>query len=53
MYETIRVGDWLIKADVEETRKQYEKEIEDMCECGNCLNYYEAVNELPVQKHKY
>ncbi|MEC1402497.1 hypothetical protein [Bacillus subtilis] len=50
MYETIRVGDWLIKADVEETRKQYEKDIEDMCECGNCLNYYEAVNELPVQK---
>lgn len=32
MYETIRVGDWLIKADVEETRKQYEKDIEDMCE---------------------
>ncbi|MDF4199349.1 hypothetical protein P4V37_17055 [Bacillus subtilis] len=50
MFETIRVGDWLIKADVEETRKQYEKDIEDMCECGNCLNYYEAVNELPVQK---
>ncbi len=34
MYETIRVGDWLIKADVEETRKQYEKDIKDMCECG-------------------
>ncbi|KFF55150.1 hypothetical protein CM50_01910 [Bacillus subtilis] len=50
MYETIRVGDWLIKADVEETRKQYEKDIKDMCECGNCPNYYEAVNELPVQK---
>ncbi|AUZ40914.1 hypothetical protein [Bacillus sp. MBGLi79] len=50
MYETIRVGDWLIKADVEETRKQYEKDIKDMCECGNCLNYYEAVNELPIQK---
>ncbi|WP_165394436.1 hypothetical protein [Bacillus subtilis] len=52
MYETIRVGDWLIKADVEETRKQYEKNIKDMCECGNCLNYYEAVNELPVQKDR-
>ncbi|WP_237728838.1 hypothetical protein [Bacillus halotolerans] len=50
MYETIRVGDWVMKADVEETRKQYEKDTEDMCECGNCLNYYEAVNELPVQK---
>ncbi|CAN2251135.1 hypothetical protein STZ1_20772 [Bacillus subtilis] len=50
MYETIRVGDWVMKADVEESRKQYEKDTEDMCECGNCLNYYEAVNELPVQK---
>ncbi|MBL3647703.1 hypothetical protein ABZM97_19470 [Bacillus vallismortis] len=52
MYETIRVGDWVIKADVEETRKQYEKELEDMCGCGNCLNYYEAVNELPVRKSR-
>ncbi|MFP7231325.1 hypothetical protein SFC70_05005 [Bacillus subtilis] len=38
MCGTIRVGDWVIKADVEETSKQYKKDIEDMCECGNCLN---------------
>ncbi|MGW8459023.1 hypothetical protein P4829_19215 [Bacillus atrophaeus] len=36
-----------IEADVEETRKQYEKDIEDMGECGNCFNFYAAVNELP------
>ncbi|WP_437132665.1 hypothetical protein [Bacillus atrophaeus] len=35
-----------IEADVEETRKQYEKDIEDMGECGNCFNFYTA-NELP------
>ncbi|MHA7767491.1 hypothetical protein [Bacillus atrophaeus] len=46
MYQTIKVGDWVIEADVEETRKQYEKDIEDMGECGNCLNFYTA-NELP------
>ncbi|AKL86765.1 hypothetical protein D068_cds39780 [Bacillus atrophaeus UCMB-5137] len=36
-----KVGDWVIEADVEETRKQYEKDIEDMGECGNCLNFSE------------
>ncbi|WP_258728309.1 hypothetical protein [Bacillus atrophaeus] len=41
MYQTIKVGDWVIEADVEETRKQYEKDIEDMGECGNCLNFSE------------
>lgn len=49
MYETIRVGDWLIKADVEETRKQYEKEI-DMCECLLCQNYREVMKTLPPDK---
>ncbi|MCY8972390.1 hypothetical protein MOE37_12515 [Bacillus atrophaeus] len=47
MYQTIKVGDWVIEADMEETRKQYEKAIDDMCGCGNCLNFYAAVNELP------
>ncbi|MCY8961079.1 hypothetical protein [Bacillus atrophaeus] len=47
MYQTIKVDDWVIEADVEETRKQYEKDIKDMGECGNCLNFYAAVNELP------
>lgn len=49
MYETIRVGDWVIKADVEETRKQYEKEI-DMCECLLCQNYREVMKTLPPDK---
>ncbi|WP_406621060.1 hypothetical protein [Bacillus atrophaeus] len=31
MYQTIKVGDWVIEADMEETRKQYEKDIDDMC----------------------
>ncbi|WP_190324665.1 hypothetical protein [Bacillus atrophaeus] len=47
MYQTIKVGDWVIEADMEETRKQCEKDIDDMCGCGNCLNFYAAVNELP------
>ncbi|MCY8161858.1 hypothetical protein MOC52_04310 [Bacillus inaquosorum] len=49
MYETIRVGDWVIKADVEETRKQYEKEI-DMCECLLCQNFREVMKTLPPDK---
>lgn len=43
MYQTIKVGDWVIEADMEETRKQYEKDIDDMCVCGNCLNFHAAV----------
>ncbi|MFH0346349.1 hypothetical protein ACHADS_07210 [Bacillus vallismortis] len=49
MYETIQVGDWVVKADVEETRKQYEKEI-DMCECLLCQNYREVMKTLPPDK---
>lgn len=29
MFQTMRIGDWVIEADVEETRRQYAKDIED------------------------
>ncbi len=30
MFQMMRIGDWVIEADVEETRRQYEKDIDDM-----------------------
>ncbi|KYD04003.1 hypothetical protein [Bacillus atrophaeus] len=50
MYQTIKVADWVIEADVEETRKQYEKDIDDMCGCGNCFNFHAAVRIAQVLK---
>ncbi|MGG1230229.1 hypothetical protein [Bacillus halotolerans] len=50
MFQTMRIGDWVIEADVEETRRQYEKDIDDMCECLLCENYREAMKTLPREK---
>ncbi|MBT9248538.1 hypothetical protein [Bacillus halotolerans] len=50
MFQTMRIGDWVIEADVEETRRQYEKDIDDMCECLLCENYREAMKILPREK---
>ncbi|WP_268385101.1 hypothetical protein [Bacillus atrophaeus] len=37
MYQTIKVADWVIEADVEETRKQYEKDIKDWANAATVL----------------
>lgn len=50
MFQTMRIGDWVIEADVEETRRQYAKDIEDMCECLLCENYREVMKTLPREK---
>ncbi|MCC8354336.1 hypothetical protein [Bacillus sp. AF23] len=50
MFQMMRIGDWVIEADVEETRRQYEKDIDDMCECLLCENYREAMKTLPREK---
>ncbi|MCM3354343.1 hypothetical protein [Bacillus halotolerans] len=50
MFQTMRIGDWVIEADVEETRRQYAKDIEDMCECLLCENYREVMKTLPSEK---
>ncbi|MEC1545544.1 hypothetical protein [Bacillus halotolerans] len=50
MFQTMRIGDWVIEADVEETRRQYEKDIDDMCECLLCENDREAMKTLPREK---
>ncbi|MCV0023913.1 hypothetical protein ACUUYQ_08170 [Bacillus halotolerans] len=50
MFQTMRIGDWVIEADVEETRRQYAKDIEDMCECLLCENDREVMKTLPREK---
>ncbi|MGV4322472.1 hypothetical protein [Bacillus mojavensis] len=50
MFQTMRIGDWVIEADVEETRRQYAKDIKDMCECLLCENYREVMKTLPREK---
>ncbi len=50
MFQMMRIGDWVIEADVEETRRQYEKDIDDMCECLLCENDREAMKTLPREK---
>ncbi|MCY7918062.1 hypothetical protein [Bacillus vallismortis] len=50
MFQTIRIGDWIIEADVEETRRQYAKNIEDMCGCLLCENFREVMETLPREK---
>lgn len=50
MFQTMRIGDWVIEADVEETRRQYANDIEDMCECLLCENDREVMKTLPREK---
>ncbi|MEG7283085.1 hypothetical protein [Bacillus sp. 0909A] len=50
MFQTMRIGDWVIEADVEETRRQYAKDIEDMCECLLYENDREVMKTLPREK---
>ncbi|MEC1681261.1 hypothetical protein P9E06_08115 [Bacillus mojavensis] len=50
MFQTMRIGDWVIEADVEETRRQYAKDIGDMCECLLCENDREVMKTLPREK---
>lgn len=50
MFQTMRIGDWVIEADVEETRRQYAKDIEDMCGCLLCENDREVMKTLPREK---
>ncbi|MGR0117973.1 hypothetical protein [Bacillus halotolerans] len=50
MFQTMRIGDWVIEADVEETRRQYAKDIEDMCGCLLCENDREVMKTLQREK---
>lgn len=50
LFTICQIGPWIIEADVTETKKQYEKAWPDLCECGRCRNFYEAVNHLPAEK---
>lgn len=46
LYQPIKINDWILEIDVEETKKQYLKKW-DLCDCLYCLNYYEATKSLP------
>ncbi len=50
MFTVFEIGPWVIEADAEETRKQYEKSWPDPCDCGSRRNFSEAVNLLPAEK---
>lgn len=50
MFQTMRIGDWVIEADVEETKRQYANDFEDMCECLLCENDREVMKTLPREK---
>lgn len=50
MFTVFEIGPWVIEADAEETRKQYEKSWPDPCDCGHCRNFSEAVSLLPAEK---
>ncbi|KXZ17022.1 hypothetical protein AXI58_01095 [Bacillus nakamurai] len=49
MFTIFQIGPWIIEADVTETKKQYEKAWPGLCECGNCRNFYEAINHLSAE----
>ncbi|MFZ7824288.1 MULTISPECIES: hypothetical protein [Priestia] len=46
MYQTIKINNWILEIDVEETQKQYLKKW-DLCDCLYCLNFYEAMKSRP------
>ncbi|MED3854183.1 hypothetical protein P4607_22685 [Priestia megaterium] len=51
MYQTIKINDWILEIDVEETKKQDLKKW-DLCDCLYCLNFYEAMksrSEIELQ----
>ena len=51
LYQTIKINDWILEIDVEETKKQYLKKW-DLCDCLYCLNFYEAMksrSEIELQ----
>lgn len=51
MYQTIKINNWILEIDVEETKKQYLKKW-DLCDCLYCLNFYEAMksrSEIELQ----
>ncbi|MCF6795732.1 hypothetical protein [Priestia megaterium] len=51
MYQTIKINDWILEIDVEETKKQYLKKWA-LCDCLYCLNFYEAMksrSEIELQ----
>lgn len=45
MLQQVRIGKWLIEADVKKSRKFYNKEIE-LCNCIYCKNYIRACKHL-------
>ncbi|MED4798133.1 hypothetical protein P9683_24890 [Priestia megaterium] len=51
MYQTIKINDWILEIDVEETKKQYLKKW-DWCDCLYCRNCYEDMksrSEIEIQ----
>lgn len=51
LYQTIKINEWILEIDVEETKKQYLKKW-DLCDCLYCLNFYEAMksrSEIELQ----
>jgi len=45
MLQHIRIGKWLIEADIDKTREFYSKDI-SVCNCLYCKNYVEACKNL-------
>jgi hypothetical protein len=45
MLQQIRIGKWLIEADIDKTREFYNKDI-SVCNCLYCKNYVEACKNL-------
>ncbi|MFP3727678.1 hypothetical protein U8V72_21065 [Priestia filamentosa] len=48
MLETINLGKWELKVDVELTKEQYKKTW-NLCECEDCKNYYKATQQVSPQ----
>lgn len=45
MLQQIRIGKWIIEADIDKTREFYSKDI-PVCNCLYCKNYVEACKNL-------